>query len=201
MRKISELTVVRADGASSWSSQTIGFTRVLVSILFLALLHISDQAFGAAAPATNNVRLAWNKSPSTNVTGYRVYYRSASGSYSNSVVTGNVTNNTVGGLTGGVTYFIAVAAYTASGVLSDPSNEISYMPALPAAPVSVASTRRGVVVVSGVSGKQYDILATQNLTTWTLIGTVTLGASGTVNFTDPNTANFSRRFYRIQQKP
>ena len=201
MPKISEQTIGRTDGASSGTLRMTGLARVLGAILFLALLQSSDQAFGATAPGTNSVKLAWNRSTSTNVTGYRVYYGVASGNYTNSVVAGNVTSNSIPGLAGGVSYFFAVAAYTAGGALSALSNEISVVPALPVAPVSVATTRRGVVVVRGLSGKQYDILATQNLITWTLIGTVTLGVSGTLNFTDPNSASYSRRFYRIQQKP
>lgn len=175
--------------------------RAMGVILFLAALHHSSPAFGATAPGTNSVRLAWNKSLTTNVTGYRVYYGAASGNYSNSIVAGNVTNNTVGGLMGGVAYYFAVASYNASGVLSVFSNEISYVPVIPVPPSSVATISRGVVTVRGVAGKQYDILATQNLTTWTLIGTVTLGVSGTLNYTDPNAASFSRRFYRVQQRP
>jgi Fibronectin type III domain len=178
-----------------------GRTRVLGAILCLLVFHYSIEAFGAVAPGTNSVKLAWNKSPSTNVTGYRVYYGATSGSYSNSIVVGNTTNNTVGGLAGGVAYYFAVASYTASGVLSIFSSEISYVPLIPAAPSRVATMRRGVVTVRGLAGKQYDILATQNLTTWTLIGTVTLGVSGTLNFTDPNAGSFARRFYRVQQRP
>ena len=200
MSNIFRQTAVHADVVSSWSSWVTGRTRVLAAILCFAVFHYSGEAFGATAPATNSVKLAWNKSLTTNVTGYRVYYGVASGNYPNSIVAGNVTSNTVQGLTGGVTYYFAIAAYTASGVLSAFSNEISYMPLLPAAPVSVVSTRRGVVV-KGLPGKQYDILATQNLTTWTLIGTVTLGVSGSLNFTDPNVASYSRRFYRVQQRP
>lgn len=166
-------------------------------MLFLALLHGSGLVFGA----TSSVTLAWNKSLTTNVTGYRIYYGATTANYTNSVVTGNVATNTVSGLVSGATYFFAIAAFNASGVLSALSNEISYVPAVSNALVNVATTRRGVVTVRGLNGKQYDILATQNLTTWTLIGTVTLGVSGSVNFTDPNSASFSRRFYRVQQKP
>lgn len=201
MSKISEQTIGRNDGGSSGTSQIGRLSRTLGAILFLAALHYSGPVFAATAPSTNSVKLAWNKSPSTNVTGYRVYYGATSGSYSNSVAVGNTTNNTIGGLTGGVAYFFAVASHTSSGLLSIFSNEISYVPVIPVAPPSVATVRRGIVAVTGLAGRQYDILATQNLTTWTLIGTVTLGVSGTLNFTDPNSASYSRRFYRVQQKP
>jgi hypothetical protein len=44
-------------------------------------------------------------------------------------------------------------------------------------------------------------MATQDLITWTVIGTVTLDASASANFTDLNAASYSQRFYRIQQAP
>jgi len=52
--------------------------------------------------------------------------------------------------------------------------------------------------VTGPVGHTYDIQATQDFVTWTVIGIVTMGASGTLNFTDTNAAAFSRRFYRTR---
>ena len=175
----------------------MGLTRVLGGILFLALLHNTGGAFGA----TSSVSLAWNRSSTTNVTGYRVYYGAASRNYSNSVVAGNVTNITVPGLASGVTYFFAVTAYNASGLASAFSTEFSYMPVISSSTVSVTTLRRGVLTVRGLAGQRHNILATQNFTKWTVIATVTLGVSGSVNFTDLNAASFSRRFYRTQLTP
>jgi hypothetical protein len=50
--------------------------------------------------------------------------------------------------------------------------------------------------VNGLVGHKYHILATQDFKTWIIIGTVTVGASASVNFTDTNAASFSSRFYR-----
>jgi len=36
---------------------------------------------------------------------------------------------------------------------------------------------------------------------WTVIGTVTVGAGGSLNFADTNAANFPQRFYRTQAIP
>ena len=58
-----------------------------------------------------------------------------------------------------------------------------------------------ILKVSGLIGATYDIMATQDLITWTVIGTVTLDASASANFTDLNAASYSQRFYRIQQAP
>ena len=144
---------------------------------------------------------AWNGSTSTNVTGYRVYYGVASGNYSNSIVAGNVTNITVPGLASGVTYFFAVTAYNAGGLESSFSNEFNYVPLIPPAPASVTTTWRGILTVRGPADQRHSVLATQSFTNWTVIGTVTLGVTGSVTFTDPNAAAFSRRFYRTQLTP
>ena len=52
-------------------------------------------------------------------------------------------------------------------------------------------------VLNGAAGHTYDIQATQDFSAWTVIGTVTMGANGSSNFTDTNSASFSRRFYRL----
>jgi hypothetical protein len=196
MRKSSEQTVGSPHGALGRFARITGLIRVVGGILLFALFNP-----GKAFSATSSIALAWNRSSTTNVTGYRVYYGVASGNYSNSIVAGNVTNNTVPGLAGGVTYFFAVTAYNASGLESTFSNELSYVPVVPSTSVSITTGRRGVLILRGQAGQRHSILATQNFTNWTVIGTVTLGASGSVNFTDPSAASFSRRFYRTQPTP
>jgi len=202
MLKTPERIVRCPDGSPSWSSKGQRAATVLGIILFVTLLHHSGAAFGATLPSTSSATLAWDKSPSTNVTGYRLHYGVASRNYTNSVVmTGNLTTNTVRGLVSGVRYFFVVTAYTASGLQSDPSNEISFVPSPPTFPISVTSTNRASLTVRGLAGQRHSILATQNFINWTVIATVTLGASGSVNFTDPNAASYSRRFYRTQPAP
>jgi hypothetical protein len=52
--------------------------------------------------------------------------------------------------------------------------------------------------LNGRATHTYDIQATQDFTTWTVIGTVTTDAGGSAGFTDTNAASFPRRFYRIR---
>jgi len=59
-------------------------------------------------------------------------------------------------------------------------------------------SKQFALTVTGTVGHTYDIQATQDFKTWTTIGTVTVGATGSLNFTDANAASFSRRFYRTQ---
>lgn len=201
MRKITEHTAGCTDGALPWSSQIVRFTKVLEGILFLALLYNPVQALSVALPSPHSVTLAWDQSPSPEVTGYRIYYGATSGNYSNSVVVGNVTTNTVPGLASGVTYYFAVTAYDANGVESTFSNEIRYVPGLPGIGIGIAPNGEVVLTVKGLIGQEYDIEATEDFTTWTVISTVTLGASGSLDFTDASAARFAKRFYRTQRRP
>ncbi len=70
------------------------------------------------APTTNT-----DGSPAT-VTGYRVYYGTASGTYTNKIDAGTTTTYTVTNLSPG-TYYFAVTAYDSSGNESAFSDEVS----------------------------------------------------------------------------
>lgn len=205
MRKISDNAVGVVTKNPGWYSGFKGFTNVLAVVLFLGILHTSIEGAGAALPGTNSVTLAWSASSSPEVTGYRTYYGVASGVYSDSVEVGNMTTTTITGLSSGVTYFFAVTAVTAGGLESDFSNELSYtVPAvipveLPPMQIRVAANRAVTLTMTGDAGQMYDIEASETLASWTVIGTVTMGAGGSVDFTDPNAASFPKRFYRIQQ--
>ncbi len=198
MRIISDPTVDRTDRDLSWSSGILGLTGVFGAISFFALLHSPFQAFSASLPGSSSVTLAWDLSPSPEVTGYRVYYGAASGNYSNSVVVGNVTTNTIRGLAGGVTFFFAVTAYSASGLESDLSNEVTFVPSLSSVRMRVTPTGQVALTVKGVIDHRYDILATEAFADWIVIGTVVMPAGGSWDFTDTNAVSFSRRFYRIR---
>ena len=76
--------------------------------------------------STTTASLNWN--PPTNTTGvagYNVYMGTASGVYGPPVNVGNVTSYVVNNLVIGNTYYFAVTAYTASGIESAPSNQVS----------------------------------------------------------------------------
>ena len=70
------------------------------------------------------VTLAWDRSPSVDVTGYNIYYGVRSGAYTNRVTVGNVLTATVAGLKEGVTYYFAATAFNTEE--SGFSNEVSY---------------------------------------------------------------------------
>jgi hypothetical protein len=114
---------------------------------------------------------------------------------------GNVTSCTITSLSAGVTYYITVAAVDVNGQESAFSNEINYMPGVPTVQVGAASAGQFNLTLSGLIGQAYNVEASPDLVTWTVIGTVTLDATGSLNFTDPNAADFPQRYYRTAQVP
>lgn len=90
-----------------------------VGAFILPLLQLSS-----AQAAT--VNLAWNRNLEPNVTGYRLYYGTTPGSYTQQINVGNSVSASVSGLTVGTNYFFATTAYDSLGIESPYSNEVSY---------------------------------------------------------------------------
>jgi hypothetical protein len=85
-------------------------------------------------PATNT-----DGSPLDNLAGYRVYYGTASQTYSTTVDVGLAIETTVTNLLPEQTYFFAVSAYNANGDPSDLSEELLYNPFTTALRLTVSS--------------------------------------------------------------
>ena len=62
----------------------------------------------------------------------------------------------------------------------------------------VTPARQVILTVTGQVGHTHEVLSSQDLITWSVVATVTLGASGTVELLDANAASRSRRFYRVR---
>ena len=73
-----------------------------------------------------SVSLAWTPNSEPNLGGYRLYYGTASGNYTDNLDVGNVTTATISNLTASTQYFIVLTAYNLAGIESQPSTEISY---------------------------------------------------------------------------
>jgi hypothetical protein len=100
--------------------------RIMVSrqILRLALCCALYIFCGCMQAMATDVSLAWDASASADVTGYKIYVGTASGTYDAPTTIGNLTSYTVTGLSSG-TYYFSVTAYDASGNESGFSNEVS----------------------------------------------------------------------------
>ena len=160
-------------------------------------------ALSTTVQAVQSVTLAWNPSPGTDVAGYNVYYGAGCRAYTNMVNVGKATNVTISGLVEGATYYFTATAYNTLGLESDWSNETSCSePGLPGTLAKLqirgAPARQFILTVTGPIGHTYDIQASPDLTAWTVIGSVTVPAGGSLDFTDANAASFPKRFYRTQ---
>lgn len=108
-------------GNNSWISGSPRHAGFWLILFLLVLLGSSAQA--------NQVTLAWD--PSDDATGYRLYWGTESGVYSQSQDVGNITSYTVPLLVNTITYYFSVTAYNEAGE-SDYSSEIRYtIPPLP----------------------------------------------------------------------
>jgi hypothetical protein len=67
-------------------------------------------------------------------------------------------------------------------------------PTQPAQPTMVLS-------IAGPPGQSYSVLGSEDLQTWTILGSVTLDASGSAQFSDSDGISHPARMYRLQQAP
>jgi hypothetical protein len=180
-----------------------GATRLMKAAVgtFIALLFLSMGDLRGQTSQGYQVKLSWKASSSTDVTGYRIHYGTASGKYTSTLVLGNVTSTTISGLANGPKYHFSVSALTAAGLESDFSNEVNFMPGIHASQIHIAANGAPVLTVQGLIGSQYDIEASADMKTWSLIATVTLPNGGSLQYSDPHTALHPRRFYRTRQRP
>lgn len=84
---------------------------------------------GATSASPNAAVLSWDPVTAINLSGYRVYYGTASGTYlqplGQGINVGSVTTYTVTGLSSGTTYYFTVTSVDTSGNESAFSTEVS----------------------------------------------------------------------------
>jgi fibronectin type III domain protein len=152
--------------------------------------------------ATNKVTLAWDRSQSANIAGYRLYRGLASQVYTDLVDVGNTTNATLSDLSLGTNYFFAVTAYDIIGLESPFSNEISYTAGTPLQSrlqISAAPPSQVTLKASGPSGYRYDVLMSQGLSDWTTITNISLDTNGSVLYSPPPAISEPPRYYKLLQ--
>jgi len=197
----------RAGGRFGKHGGPFGFGCWLGVALYAAAISVAAQEQGS-------VTLAWDPSPSSGISEYRLYVGPATRTYTNCIAVGNLTTTRVTNLVVGATYFFAVTACDASKAESDFSNEISYTVPLPPnngpaqppstnAPrvmIQVQNVSTGPVVLSGTgqAGETYRVLCSEDWRVWNVIGVVTVNSNGEFSFTDPAGTSRPSRFYRLQ---
>ena len=164
------------------------------------------------APSTNE-----DGTPLTDLAGYKIYYGTSSGSYTQNINVNNVTTYTVPNLTDGLTYYFAVTAYDTSMNESGYSNEV--MRVIPAIPQnssecnkrrhrhgSVTSARRGstaarIVPRHTMPGTSVTLTATADASStfsgWSGACTGTGTCAVTMDAAKSVTATFTLKTYTI----
>ena len=145
-------------------------------------------------PAGQSVTLGWDPNGDPVVVGYKIYYGTASHSYTNVVLVGNTNNGTITGLVAGTSYYFAATSYNGAGAESTFSDEVSYTVPAPPAQLSAAVSSGGQFsfTISGTTGQMYVVQASTNLLDWVSV----MSNTAPFVFMDSNTASFNQRFYR-----
>jgi hypothetical protein len=140
------------------------------------------------------IQLAWNPSPDPAVAGYRLYWGTASGSYSFVYDAGSATSAVVSNLAPGGVYFFAATDYDTNGLESDFSTEVSFTNNPATAPVvpqitNFVKNADGNFSINSTTapGQSYVLLATTNFApqaTWLPIATNTADNLGSLNLVD-----------------
>jgi hypothetical protein len=154
-----------------------------------------------SAPAASNKTLTWDASPEFGLVGYKIYYGTASYSYTQTVTVGNVTRATIDGLEAGRTYYFAVTALYGFGEESDFSNEATYVvPNSMVVTLQVIPQADGGIRLTGAgeADHRYQIQATSDFVAWTTLATQVADSGGAFEFIDFAAAAFPIRTYRVQ---
>ncbi len=145
---------------------------------------------------TTSVGTAWDASPDSTVSGYKLYYSVTSGTYNatnsidvGSVLTYKLTRST---LVPGTKLYFSVTAYTAAGLESDFSNEISIL--IPRPPITLRMTATNIAINS-FQGANLLVESTKDLVQpWNQESTF-IASADTINY--PIDSSVGSKFYRV----
>ncbi len=172
----------------------------------VAVLSLSLSNSTLFAVAAGSLTLAWDPSSDPTVVGYRLYQGLQPQDFTNVVDVSSNLQVTVSNLVPGVTYFFAVTAYDSTGLESAFSGVISYtIPTSAPRPDPLLTlsifendSNQAVLTGTGTAGSVYDVYAALDLSTWMVIGTVTVDPTGHFGFTDQLSYAIPWRFYRLR---
>lgn len=142
--------------------------------------------------SAGSVTLAWDASPSAEVAGYKIYSGLSSRIYNQNFDTGNVLQFGLQNTVPKITYFFAATAYTAQGLESDYSDEISYTPPLPSTSLMLGSNLLTLTVFPNAT---FDVQSSTDLHTWNLFQTV---SSTSNSISIPLSENLPVQFFRAK---
>ena len=192
------------------------FFRLLWIGLVLSLATIPARSAEDLCPGYS-VTLEWDANSEPDVAGYKLYFGTASGIYTETFDAGKVTVAAVP-LVPGVTYFFAITAYNGEGLESGFSNEVVFTaPQLPELLVENIEPPAGEVKENGMpgissstlrpdgsfsftveaqAGQLLQVETSSDLLSWTCRG-ILENPTGGIVVTDTDASSYRQRFYRV----
>jgi hypothetical protein len=156
----------------------------------LGLVLISNKAC-----AQQSVEVTWDPDQTGLVTGYRLFYGTQSGIYTNSIVFSDMNDVEIDGLQGGLTYYFSVQSTDAQGDVSPLSNEAAFSVAI-LQPVNLQLQifPGGIYYVHGdvVPPGSWELDASTDLKNWNVLD---FNSSDSVDHDDYMTA--PHMFFRV----
>ncbi len=174
----------------------------ILSFVLMAAGQFAHAAIPVTPPPPAIITLAWDPSPSTNVTGYNVYYGTAPRTYSTAVNAGFSTTQVITNLTRGATYYFSATALDQNGLESEYSSELAYtVPIIVNPRLTLTRNTTGAfsITATGIQNYQYAVLASEDMISWRNVATVTANSTGQIQWSDPTSGSYKRRYYRLQQ--
>ncbi|MBV9391188.1 MAG: hypothetical protein JOY96_04765 [Verrucomicrobia bacterium] len=160
--------------------------------LFLLLLNFVTIF---QAPGGQSVTLAWDSSPSPEVTGYRVYYGTDPSNLTNRIDAGKSTQISLEFLFEGQRYYFAATAYNSAGIESSRSGNVAFT-TVAISQIQRESNGSAQVTIIDNPGDTDNLYASNDLENWTLISS-TQNSNGTLVVADSNAQAASSRFYKV----
>lgn len=177
-----------------------GVAQVLMAVV-IAFLALSASAFSDPSQ-TISLTLAWDPSPSPEVTSYHVYVGTEPGVYDDAYNAGASTTYSIPNLVRGVTYYFSATALDVNGVESAFSAELEYTVPVLLDPADIKlSMQNGLPSIHGTStpGSYFIVEASEDMQNWFYAGDAYVGDDGQVNYSDPDAPWHVQRFYRFQR--
>jgi hypothetical protein len=168
---------------------------------FLAAFSVAvlTMAMPTALQAERSVTLAWNPSPSTAVAGYFVYAWEENAESPIKIDARNDSHALVAGLKEGLSYTFQVTAYNAYHLESSPSEGLRYRVPVPLRMIqSGGATGSSRIQFPAAPGRWYELQASTDLVSWTTIWQTGMANNYSwMEYQDPRSRYYSRRFYRL----
>jgi len=169
---------MRTTGVVDLKQQRSSRLAGIAALIVLTIALVFGAGIGTAS-AVGSVVLAWDANTEPDVSGYKLYYGTASATYGTPITVGNLLTYTVPGLTDGLTYYFAVTAYDTFGNESGYSNEVVYtVPGVP----EINLVGNSVSIVDGdttPSTTDFTDFGSTDITGGTVTRTFTIQNTGT----------------------